>query len=164
MKVTDEIISIVASLILMIFGTNEVEVKEKITINQEQEIMTIVIDQISLVNKIYHHGSKENDIDKNVLLLPESDYPDKKNGTVLIGGHSGTGRIAFFAKLNELELEDKIKLIYKGNEYVYIVNNISKDSKDGKLRIDYPSQYNRLVIYTCHPNDKNSYLVVNASF
>jgi len=162
MKVTDEIICIIASLIMMTFSNQTIEIKETPVVNKEQEIMTIIIDKIALNNKIYDHNSKENDIDKNVLLIPESDYPDKENGTVLIGGHSGTGKKAFFAKLNEIEINDKITLVYNNKEYVYIVDNISKDSKDGILRIDYPVRYNRLVIYTCHPNDKKSYLVINS--
>ena len=161
-SITRELIGIIASIILSVLGTSNNEIViPKYNVNKEQEIMTIVIDKIIVNNKIYSKNSKLNDIDKNVIILKESDYPDKENGTVLIGGHSGTGPLAYFARLGELELGDIVKIFYEDNEYDYRVDNISKDNKDGKIRIDYSIKKNRLIIYTCHPDDKDNFLVIS---
>jgi LPXTG-site transpeptidase (sortase) family protein len=159
---SEQLIQILLSVCIVVFGntTSSVpQVKEK---PKEESLMTIQIDKIDLVNKIYKKNSKQNDIDKNVIILDDSDYPDKENGTVLIGGHSGTGSLAYFKRLNELELNDEIKLFFENKEYVYKINNISKDTKDGRIRIDYSSKENRLILYTCNPDDKDTYLVISA--
>lgn len=162
-KLSEEFIKILLTVLLSVFGTGEVEEVKVVEKKIEQEIMTIQIDKIGVENKIYAKNSKLNNIDKNVIILGESDYPDKENGTVLIGAHSGTGSIAYFKRLNELEIDDEIKITYNGNVYIYKINNISKDSKDGKIRIDYSIKESRLILYTCHPDDKGNYLVISAS-
>ena len=162
-KLSEELIKILLTVLLSVFGTVTTEEAKVVEKKKEQEIMTIQIDKIGVENKIYAKNSKLNDIDKNVIILDESDYPDKENGTVLIGAHSGTGSIAYFKRLNELEINDEIKITYNGELYVYKINNISKDSKDGKIRIDYGIKANRLILYTCHPDDKGNYLVISAS-
>ena len=161
-KLSEEFIKILLTVLLSLFGTEPVEEVKPVEKPKEQEIMTIRIDKIGVENKIYSKKSKSNDIDKNVIILNESDYPDKENGTVLIGAHSGTGSIAYFKRLNELVIDDEIMLVYKDNRYLYKIDNISKDNKDGKIRVDYSIKTNRLILYTCHPDDKGSYLVISA--
>ncbi len=149
----EQIVEVIVTIIMFL------TVQTKVVVTP---IMNIKIDKIGVNNNIYEKGTKENNIDKNVILLEESDYPDKSNGTVLIGAHSGTGNKAYFKKLDKLVIGDTIKLIYKDKLYTYKINKISKDNKDGKIRIDYSNNSNRLILYTCYPNDKKNYLVISS--
>jgi len=162
-KITEEILEVILSILTLVLGTNEVNYIEPISY-EEKELMTLYIEKINVNNKIYDKNSLLNDIDINIMLLRESDYPDEDKGTVLLGGHSGVGTKAYLKRMDEMSIGDEIKLYYKDKEYVYVVDNISKDNKDGKIRVDYGlKDYNRLIIYTCYPNDKTSYLVLSAN-
>lgn len=148
-SITEQIPILIISIMMIIFP-------------KEKPIMNIRIDKLGIDNDIYEKGSINNNIDKNVIILNDSDYPDKINGTVLIGAHSGVGKEAYFKNLDKLKNGDKIKITYKDKLYLYKIDNISKDTKDGKIRIEYNNNRNRLILYTCYPHDKNNYLVISS--
>ncbi len=150
-------VGIIISILVAISPVKEINNKQV-----EKEIMTISIEKINLNRKIYSKNSKLNDIDKNVIIMEESDYPDEINSTVILGAHSGTGDIAYFKDLDKLSKGDVITLTYKNKKYKYTVDSLSKDRKDGKIKITYCSNNKRLILYTCYPNDKSSYLVVTS--
>ena len=127
---------------------------------EEKELMTIEIPKINVKNKIYNKKSKLNNIDLNVIIMNESDYPDKKDGTVIIGAHSGIGKLAYFKNLNKLEIGDLVYLEYKGIKYTYRVTDSHLDKKDGSIVINYNNSKKILYLYTCNPKDKNNYLVL----
>ena len=160
--INEQVIELILSIMLIIFP-------------KDTPIMNIKIDKLKINNPIYEKGSINNNIDKNVIILDESDYPDKQNGTVLIGAHSGTAKESYFKNLNKLVVGDTIKLTYKelisyrllqltykDKLYTYKVDKISKDNKDGKISITYENKENRLVLFTCYPKDKNNYLIVSS--
>ena len=156
-SLSNKLLLIILSVLVSVLGGYNNEV------NQEKELMTLYIDKINVDNKIYSKESILNDIDINVIILKESDYPDMEDGTVLLGGHSGIGEKAYFQRMNEMNIGDIIRIDYKEKEYVYKIDNISKDNKDGKIRINYGDKGKRLIIYTCCPGDKDSYLVLSAN-
>ena len=47
------------------------------------------------------------------MIINGSNYPTKKNGNMIIAGHSGTGWNSFFNDLYELPLEDEAIIDYK---------------------------------------------------
>ena len=147
--INEQVVELILSIMLIIFP-------------KDTPIMNIKIDKRKINNPIYEKGSINNNIDKNVIILDESDYPDKQNGTVLIGAHSGTAKESYFKNLNKLVIGDVIKLIYRDKLYTYKVDKISKDNKDGKISINYKNKKNRLVLFTCYPKDKNNYLIVSS--
>ena len=122
-------------------------------------IMNIRIDKINVNEEIYAKESENNNIDKHVIILKESGYPDS-NLPVIIGAHSGIGPLAYFKNLNKLEKGDEVILTYKGQDYKYVVNNKYKDDKNGLIKIEGG---NDLVLFTCYPNDKKNYLIVVSS-
>ena len=134
---------------------NTTEIVEK----EEQEIMTLEIPKINFIGKIYNKNSKLNDIDKNIIIMNESDMPDKENGILIIGGHSGYGKYAYFKDLNKLSIDDIVIINYLGNTYTYKVVEYHLDSKDGSISINNFNKKNKLFLYTCNPNDKSNYLV-----
>ncbi len=134
-----------------------VEVKVQET---EQHVMEIKIPNINLNGIIYEKESKQNNIDKNIVIMNDSSYPNEKGGIVIIGAHSGTGPLAYFKNLNMLKINDKVEIIYENKKYDYYVTNIYLDSKDGSIIVNNYNSTSKLYLYTCNPKDKNNYLVV----
>ena len=56
-------------------------------------------EKIGLEKGLASKGSYYNNVNRNILILNESDMPDKENGNVILAGHSGSGRTAFFKNL-----------------------------------------------------------------
>lgn len=137
--------------------TNKPVIKEEV---KEKEIMTISIPKLNISNKIYDVDSRLNNIDKNAIILKGSNMPDKDKGVLLIGAHSGTGKIAYFKNLNKIEIGDEIVINYNNKNYYYKVIEKYLDKKDGSINFNNSPSTKRLILYTCNPNDKNNFLVV----
>lgn len=138
---------------------NMIEINEKVKV--EMPIMHLDIPKLDISKDIYDKNSKLNDIDKNVIIMNDSDYPGEKKGMVIIGGHSGYGPLAFFTNLKNLKINDKVYITYKNIKYTYKVVNIYLDSKDGSISINNINEKNKLFLYTCNPQDKANYLVID---
>lgn len=138
---------------------NEV-VNNNQNMDKENVVMTLSIPKLNINNKIYSKDSTENNIDKNVQLMSMSDMPDFINGNVILGGHSGTGKLAYFKRLNELVVGDFVVLNYKEKDFVYRIVNSYIDDKDGHIVISRNLNKNSITLFTCNPNDKNNYLVI----
>ncbi len=155
-----KIIIIVISFILsFIPNDNKVVLETKKIDVEEKAIMQIEIPKLKLKNNIYDKNSKNNDIDKNVIIMKESDMPDIENSTLIIGAHSGIGKYAYFKDLNKLEVNDEIIVTYDNHRYIYKVAYKYLDPKDGSISISNNSK-RILYLYTCNPNDKQNYLVI----
>ena len=139
--------------------SNNNTIEESINDKEEQELMTLEIPKIGFKGKIYNKNSELNNIDKNIIIMNESDLPSKEGGIVIIGGHSGYGKYAYFKHLNKLEENDEVIIHYLNNTYTYKVVSSHLDSKDGTISISNYNKKNKLFLYTCNPNDKNNYLV-----
>lgn len=126
----------------------------------ELPIMHLNIDEIDFKGDIYSKDSNLNNIEKNIIIMDESDYPDKEGGIVIIGGHSGIGKYAYFKFLNKLNINDLVELTYNNETYNYHVINIYLDPKDGSIGINNYNNKNMLILYTCNPGDKENYLVI----
>lgn len=138
----------------IILNNNNIELNEI-----EKELMILEIPKINLKEKIYDKNSKLNDIDKNIIIMNESSMPNEDEGIVIIGGHSGYGKYAYFKDLNKLSINDEIIIYYLNKKYIYKVINYYLDDKDGSISINNLNKKNKLFLYTCNPNDKNNYLV-----
>ncbi len=134
--------------------------QEQVVVKKEKPMMHITIPAINISKDIYEKNSKENNIDKNVIIMNESDYPDEKGGIVILGAHSGPADISYFNDLYKLKKEDTIKLSYKNKTYTYKVVNYYLDDKNGSIAINNVNSKSRLFLYTCHPKNKSNYLVV----
>lgn len=144
---------------LLINKSEEINV-ESDTSDSSSILMTINIPKINVNNNIYSFGSYENNIDKNVIIMNESNMPDVKNGNLIIGGHSGVGDIAYFKDFDKLDKGDKVIIRYKNKKYEYIIDKFYKDYKDGSISIVRDLNRNTITLYTCMPNNKKYYLVV----
>lgn len=126
---------------------------------EDSPIIELYIPKIKLKNLVYNLDSDLNDIDKNVVLMNGSDMPNVNNGNLILGGHSGIGKTAYFNKFNNLEIDDEIIVKYDNLLYKYNIVNIYLDDKDGRIRISQLN-YTSIVLFTCMPGDKNNYLVI----
>lgn len=131
--------------------SNKIEVKE-------EPIMILEIPQIDFKGNIYNIDSELNDIDKNIVIMKDSDMPDEKNSLLIIGGHSGYGKYAYFNNLKKLNINDEILFTYKNKKYKYEIINYYLDSKDGSIVVNNYKDKNIVILYTCY-TDKKNYLV-----
>lgn len=129
--------------------------------NNTDILGTITINKIHLKNNLYNIDDTRNNIEENVTILKESVMPDKDNSIIFIAAHSGTGKIAYFERLNELKINDIIKLKLKNKTYYYKIIEIFEKDKDGFIDI-FKTKENQLVLTTCSPSKKNIQLIINS--
>lgn len=125
----------------------------------ETPIGTLWIPRISLKQSFYDKNSSENTIEKHVSVLKESSSPSQENSLLLLAAHSGTGNIAYFEELDQIEIGDSIEIVYEGKTYSYLVSSIWEEEKNGYIHI--PNEEGRkLVLTTCSPKKKNYQLIL----
>ena len=119
----------------------------------------LTIPKINLTKGFLDIRSTENDVDKNLLIVEGSNYPDKEQGNFIIAGHSGTGWNSFFNDLYKLNENDTVYVTYKGKKYIYLIKNIYKQPKIGKLAIYRDYTKTTLTLITCTNNDSTTQTV-----
>ena len=93
----------------------------------DEYIGYLTIPKINLTKGFVDRRSSENDVEKNILVVAGSNYPDTKKGNLILAGHSGTGWKAFFNDLYKLTNGDVAYVTYKGKKYTYQIVNIYKE-------------------------------------
>lgn len=114
------------------------------------------IPKINLTKGFLDNRSLENDVEKNILVVEGSNYPDVDKGNFILAGHSGTGWKAFFNDLYKLSAGDTAKITYKDKTYTYQITNIYKQPKTGKLAIYRNYDKTTLTLITCTNNDSTT--------
>lgn len=149
-------------------GSEVVEISESEDINkpvedEEEEgevtnnyIGYLTIPKINLTKGFLDKRSTENDVEKNILVVDGSNYPDTEKGNLILAGHSGTGWKAFFNDLYKLQVGDTAYVSYKNKKYIYSITNIYKQPKVGKLAIYRDYSKTTLTLITCTNNDSTT--------
>ena len=119
----------------------------------------LVIPKINLTKGFLDIRSNENDVEKNILVVQGSDYPDTDKGNLILAGHSGTGWKAFFNDLYKLDVNDTAYVTYKNKKYIYNIVNIYTQPKVGKLAIYRNYDKTTLTLITCTNNDSTTQTV-----
>lgn len=109
----------------------------------------IKIPKIGLEKGLAKKGSYYNNVNRNILVVNESDMPDKENGNVILAGHSGSGRTAYFKNLHKLNTDDEVSIFYNGSEYKYKVVNTYDIEKTGTANIVRNAEKSTLTLITC---------------
>ena len=78
------------------------------TKENDKIVGTLTINKINLSKDIYDIDNTHNNVDENVTVLNDD------INLIVLAAHSGPGYIAFFDDLDKLELNDIIKLNFKG--------------------------------------------------
>ena len=116
----------------------------------------LTIPKINLTKGFLDKRSTENDVEKNILVVEGSNYPNTDKGNLILAGHSGTGWKAFFNDLYKLQINDTAYVTYKGKKYVYSITNIYTQPKIGKLAIYRNYDKTTLTLITCTNNDSTT--------
>lgn len=133
------------------------EVKEELPESYNNEYIGYLnIPKINLTKGFLDKRSTENDVEKNILVVDGSTYPDVDKGNFILAGHSGTGWKAFFNDLHELNVGDTAYVTYKNKKYTYKITNIYKQSKTGKIAIYRNYDKTTLTLVTCTNNDSKT--------
>lgn len=99
------------------------------------------------------------DFVSGIVMFDETGRPDMINTNTVIGAHSGYGENALFNDLKKLSINDVIYLIYKNEEYRYIVNEI-KEVDQYDLSILDDTDKSTLTLLTCKITDTSKRIVV----
>ena len=117
------------------------------------------IKKLSLKQGLVSKNSYYNNVNLNIQILKESDYPDKELGNVILASHSGTSGVSYFKNLYKLSVGDEAKIYYKGNIYSYNIDKIYDVPKVGKITINRDISKTCLTLITCTKNNKKSQTV-----
>ena len=128
--------------------------------NKEKPLGTLIIKKINLKQSIYNKNSTENTVEKNVTVLNESIFPPNENSIIFLAAHSGTGKIAYFQRLDQLQEKDTVILIYNNKKYNYQVKDIWEEEKNGYINVNKEIE-DQLILTTCSPTKNNLQLIIN---
>lgn len=123
-------------------------------------IAVIKIPKIGLEKGLCEKGTYCNNVNRNIQILKESDYPDKEKGNVMLAGHSGNGRVSYFRNLNKLSQDDEVSIFYNGIEYKYKVVNQYDIEKTGTANIVRNAEKNTLTLITCRHNTNKQIVII----
>ena len=139
--------------------STQVENNEEVVEEQPQQqqinynyIGYLEIPKIGLKKGFVSKDSKQNNVDRNIYVVKEADYPDKENGNLIIAGHSGTAWNSFFNDLYKLQVGDEIKVIYNNQTYSYKIADIYEQEKTGTVKIYRNYNKTTLTLVTCTNN------------
>ena len=132
------------------------EVKQPETYNY---IGVLEIPKINFKRGFLDIKDKNNNVNKNIQVLENSTMPNVNGGLLVIAGHSGSGRVAFFRNLYKLKENDQIYIYYENIKYIYQIQKYYEETKDGDISIDKNSE-STLVLTTCSQTDKNKQIVI----
>lgn len=128
--------------------------------NNQNQIGNLIINKIKINEPLFKITSKDNTIEKHVTILKESVFPTSKNSIIFLAAHSGTGKIAYFEKLDKLKINDEIILNINNETYTYLVKDIYEEKKNGYINVT-KEPINQLILTTCSPKKKDYQLIVN---
>lgn len=116
----------------------------------------LTIPKINLTKGFLDYRSTENDVEKNILVVDGSSYPNTDKGNLILAGHSGSGWKAFFDDLYKLNTGDIAIVTYKNKKYTYQITNIYKQPKIGKIAIYRNYNKTTLTLITCTNDDSTT--------
>ena len=137
-------------------GDHQEEEEEELGEVTNDYIGYLSIPKINLKKGFLDKRSSENDVEKNILVVEGSNYPDKDKGNLMLAGHSGTGWKAFFNDLYKLNKGDIAVVTYKGKTYTYKIVNIYTQPKVGKIAIYRNYDKTTLTLITCTNHDSTT--------
>ena len=138
----------------------EQEEKKETTTPTINYIAVIKIPKIGLEKGLASKGSYWNNVNRNIEILSESDMPDVENGNVILAGHSGNSGVSYFRKLNKLQNDDIVSIVYNGKEYKYKMVNSYEIEKNGYAHIVRNAEKSTLTLITCKHNTNKQIVVI----
>ena len=115
----------------------------------EEYLGVLDIPKINFYKGFYSKTSSLNNVQFNLFVLKESDYPDVVNGNLIIAGHSGNYSNSYFNDLYKLSIDDTVTVHYQGKDYIYKITKIYNEKKTGTVRILRNRNKTSLTLITC---------------
>jgi len=141
---------------------NENIQKEEKKVKKETKYIyeaVLEIPKINLRKGLVKSTKNFDSINYAVSIDENSIYPNEI-GNFILYAHSGNSSISYFDNLKYLDINDEIKIYYKGKWYFYNVLKKYEIDKNGMLRIynDGISKY--ITLTTCSQENKNKQIVI----
>ncbi len=111
------------------------------------------IPAINLKRGFVSKESRYNNINYNITIANEADYPDVPMGNFILMAHSGNAYISFFDKLYKLQIGATASISYNAVTYNYRLVNIYNQAKTGTVAIYRDVTKKTLTLITCTHND-----------
>ena len=144
--------------------TDSIEEPQKIEEVEEQAkvnyIAILKIPKIKLERGLVDPSSYLNNVKYNLQWIDGSSMPDQVNGNVIIAGHSGSARVSYFRKLDQLVIGDSVSIDYKNRTYNYKVVDIYDIEKTGKAEIIKNKNTTTLTLITCRHNTNKQIVII----
>lgn len=119
----------------------------------EEYLGVLNIPKINFYKGFYSKTSSLNNVQFNLFVLKESDYPDVVNGNLIIAGHSGNYNNSYFNELYKLSIDDTVTVHYQEKDYTYKITKIYNEKKTGTVRILRNKNKTSLTLITCTNGD-----------
>ena len=123
--------------------------QERINYIKREYIGYLEIPKINMKNGLVSKNSFYNNVNYNIQMLKESDYPDAALGNVILAAHSGTSYISYFKNLYKLSKGDEAIIYYKDYIYRYKIVDIYNVPKNGYATIKRNAEKSCLTLITC---------------
>lgn len=117
------------------------------------------IPKINLYVNVYRYNDSRNHVDKGIYLAKDFSF-NKVDGALVLASHSGNSSISHFKHLNLLRVDDIVKISNNDIEYIYLIDNYYKISKNGKFKYINDDKY--IYLITCDKKNKHKQLVCRA--
>lgn len=124
-------------------------------------IAILEIPIINLKKGLFDIHDVNNDVNKNIEILEPSSMPNIEKGNLILAGHSGIGRIAYFKNLYKLNVGDIANIYYNRTKYIYQISKIYYIKKDGTAYIDKNKDKTVLTMITCHSNSDKQIVIIS---
>ena len=119
------------------------------------------VQEVNNDNNKSHSEINNNYINKNIEILEPSSMPNIEKGNLILAGHSGIGRIAYFKNLYKLNVGDIANIYYNRTKYIYQISKIYSIKKDGTAYIDKNKDKTVLTMITCHSNSDKQIVIIS---
>ena len=113
----------------------------------------LYIPDIKLRRGFVSKDSRYNNIEYNITIANEADYPDVPMGNFILMAHSGNAYISFFDNLYKLQIGATGSISYNAVTYNYRLVNIYNQAKTGTVAIYRDHTKKTLTLITCTHND-----------
>lgn len=116
---------------------------------EESYLLVLEIPKIGLKRGVYPKTSSLNSVEYNVMIMEESTLPDSKAHHLVLAAHNGNADIAYFNKLNRLQIGDSASIYYEGKKYTYLLSDTYEVDKDGTVEVKRDKNKETLTLITC---------------
>lgn len=130
---------------------------------EENFIAILEIPKINFKKGLVAKDSKENNVSKNIMIMPISTMPDVEKGNFVLAAHSGIGYLAFFKNLHKLTINDLIYVYYNNEKYIYNLVEIYDEEKNGTVTIYKKLEDTVITLITCKFKDETKQTVYVAN-